>query len=241
MRIRIFQAFASNNSGSYTIVGRFREAAVAEEIAGELQTVLAEHAAWIKEHGDYTKAGTTPLEAFAKARGLSEGSIGREDDWPESYADPPSALAVGSQVLVHAPYTVTMPRLFGEYVYKRGGRVDVEMNHAHEPLVATFTLWVRGAGWGNAEARAKLESLGRDLEPRLEPFLKTYRDGDERPVVRPVFQWTHFECLALSVILGDLVAGADVVRKAAAERGVDVELRLREADEGIADPFAALR
>ena len=37
----------------------------------------------------------------------------------------PSAVAVGRQVMVHAPYTVTLPPVFGELFYAMGGRVGI--------------------------------------------------------------------------------------------------------------------
>ena len=53
----------------------------------------------------------------------------------------PDVLAQGHQVLVHVGYTASMPPTLGEFFYKCGGRVTVEIDHAHGPIVARFVAW----------------------------------------------------------------------------------------------------
>lgn len=69
------------------------------------------------------------------------------DDWPQ-YSDDnrPRVAAIGTQVIVHHDYTVSLPPTFGELFYKKGGRVEHEENHAHQPIVAVATFW-----WGWTE------------------------------------------------------------------------------------------
>src|SRR5687768_9930431 len=112
MRIRLFHAFASNNSGSYTIVGFFQDASTTEEVARLIQEVSDEHHAWHEEH-TWDEDGESPLDIFVRREGLRADKPGRGDAWPQ-HGDKPTAIAAGRHVLVHAPYTVTMPAVFGE-------------------------------------------------------------------------------------------------------------------------------
>jgi len=143
MRLRAWNAFASNNSGSYTIVGRFPDEGTARAVAEELAALVAEHAAWFDAlgHGTWEAPEPSPLERFAEAQGIATGKgIGRGDDWP-GHGSPPEVIADGTQVVLHVDYTITMPPLFGALMYRRGGRVEVELDHTHEPLVWVHEVW----------------------------------------------------------------------------------------------------
>lgn len=143
MRLRAWNAFASNNSGSYTIVGRFPDEGTARAVAEELAALVAEHAKWFETvgYGRWEAPERSPLEQFAEAQGLGVGQgIGRSDDWPD-HGSPPEVLADGTQVVLHVDYTITMPPLFGALMYRRGGRVDVELDHSHAPLVWVHEVW----------------------------------------------------------------------------------------------------
>ena len=148
--------------------------------------------------------------------------------------------AVGKQVLLHAGYTVTMSRLFGEYFYRRGGRVDVELDHSHEPIVVTFDLWVAGGARNDPAKRERLDALVAQLEPLLEPTLLPPSKRKRAPV-RPVFQRGEWDNLRLYAVFDDLVLGVDSVARAAREHGVEVRVTLREGDAGVEDPLASLR
>src|SRR4051812_39066228 len=103
MRISLFSAFASNNSGSYTIVGSFQDEGAAEEVARLLREVSDAHTAWREEHdGDDDEDLVSPLDVFAREHGLRAQKPGRDDEWPQ-YGPKPSVVAIGYQVLVHAP------------------------------------------------------------------------------------------------------------------------------------------
>jgi hypothetical protein len=156
MRLRAWNAFASNNSGSYTIVGRFADEGTASAVAQELAALVAEHAKWFEAHGyeRWEAKDRSPLEQFAEANGLNTSrGAGRDDDWPQ-YGAPPEVLADGTQVVLHVDYTVTMPPLFGELMYRRGGRVDVELDHTHDPLVWVHEVWWPWQGRDEAVVKA---------------------------------------------------------------------------------------
>ncbi|MFA6208109.1 MAG: hypothetical protein WCT03_17495 [Candidatus Obscuribacterales bacterium] len=141
MKIKIWNAFASNNSGSYTIVGNFPNVELAKEVAAELTAVVSAHDVWIRND---KRISESPLEILAKTHNLrSFEPDDNLDEWPE-YSDDtrPKVLAINHQVVIHHDYTVTLPALFGQYFYVRGGRVNVELNHSHYPIVAIFTLTV---------------------------------------------------------------------------------------------------
>jgi hypothetical protein len=184
MRIRLYQAFASNNSGSYTIVGTFESSQDADDIASLLRAVCAEHGPWYEQHA-YDEDGESPLERFAREHGLSDERPGRADDWPE-HGPTPSITSVGHQVLVHVPYTVTMPRVFGELFYKRGGRVDIELDHAHEDRSVEMAFYVPDIKWNDPERSRRIDALERELLDVLPPLVRR-REHDERPVIEPAF------------------------------------------------------
>src|SRR5690606_37887446 len=142
MRIRMWNAFASNNSGSYSIVGSFPSAERAEQVAAELLPVIQAHSEWMNTRPRWDEPARedspSPLEQWVVEQGL-QWSGPSSEEWPE-YSDEnvPSVIAAGSQVLIHEDYTVSMPKVFGEYFYRRGGRVDIELNHTHHPLIAVL-------------------------------------------------------------------------------------------------------
>jgi hypothetical protein len=234
MRIRVWNAFASNNSGSYTIVGTFESAEKAQAIAGELRAVVEAHAKWMTQKGE--KPRPSPFETFVKENALAwrEG-LAENDDWPW-YDEPniPSVVAVEQQLVVYVDYTVTMPRSFGELIYARGGRVDVELVHSHSPLVALFELWVP---WQERQAR--------DLPREVQALIDALAEGALAHAslrIAPVWKfdesWGH---LTLGVVFNDLPAGFRAVDEAARAHQFSVRLRLQEPLDGEHDPLAALR
>lgn len=161
MRLRAWNAFASNNSGSYTIVGRFPDEGTARAVAEELAALVAEHAAWFdaQGYGAWEAPEASPLERFAQTQGLGTGKgIGRGDDWP-GHGPPPEVLADGTQVVLHVDSTITMPPLFGALMYHRGGRVEVELDHTHDPLVWVHEVWWPWQGRDEAVVKAGRKKL----------------------------------------------------------------------------------
>lgn len=136
MRIRVWNAFASNNSGSYTIVGVFENEAAAAEVARELGPLFAAQTAWAK--GD--QKARSPLEEYARALDLPWTE--ESDCWPQyGGKDVPDVVASDTHVLVHHEYTVSLPRLIGHLFYARGGRVKSELDHGHGKLVTVIEAW----------------------------------------------------------------------------------------------------
>lgn len=143
MKIKIWQAYASNNSGSYTIVGRFPDAEVAQQVACDLNQLLGKYNEWVFFDKQYTEE--SPLAEFARQHGLTFEPGNSEDDWPMALSDdvlpePPRAIALRDKVLIHHHYTILLPAILGQYFYARGGRVSREITMALEPLLAKFVI-----------------------------------------------------------------------------------------------------
>ncbi|WP_437965533.1 ribosomal protein L7/L12 [Sorangium sp. So ce260] len=244
MRIRLFHAFASNNSGSYTIVGSFRDAATAEEVARLVQEVCDAHSAWLEaraaEPGAAAPEGGSPLEAFARREGLRAGDHdGDGDDWPQ-YGPSPAAIAAGHQVIVHAPYTVTMPPLFGALFYAKGGRVDTELDHAHEALAVEFSYRPADVRWDDPRAAERLDAFEQRVAAEL-PAWTARSEHDRRPPIAPAWHSDAWRSRHLSAVFDDLVEGVQGVRRLAREHGMGLTVRVTECPYGAADPFAHLR
>lgn len=235
MRIRLWNSFASNNSGSYTIVGRFREAARAQAIAELLRPVLAEHSAWLEQEA---AAAEAPLHRFMREQGLhsdddQDEQVGLSDDWPQ-YGPPPEVVAIGEQVLVHCDYTVTMPRFLGELFYAQGGRVEVEVDHGHHATVVIFELYVP---WDGPRAEAPAE-LARALERLLAGPIAEFADSR----VPPAWASSGFgPMLQLGVVFQDLVEGVRAVQESLAAAPVRTRMRVFEALRESGDPLQFLR
>lgn len=235
MRIFLFQAFASNNSGSYTIVGTFRDEAVAQSVAATLSKVTADHDVWHKKH-EWDEDGISPLDEFAKQFGLHDSKPGRGDEWP-NYEDSPTVLVSGEQVLVHAPYTVSMPRVYGEFFYANGGRVQVELDHAHDDLAVEFTFWLN---YNDPAKEEKLDAFEARLRPEL-GALAERREYDRRPPIEPAWFRGAWGLRHLSVVFRNLVDGVAHIGGVAKEMGIHSRLNVRECPNDVADPFATLR
>ncbi len=243
VRIRAWNAFASNNSGSYTIVGSFTSADVATEVAAELSALVRAHAAWLEVDGAKegpAAEGESPLRVFAKKHELTPyEDDGYADDWPRySNDNTPQTFAVDRNVVIHHDYTVTLPRLFGEYFYARGGRVSHELNHAHHPLVAVFEFWFPWQKRVEANAPARVTAVLRDLH------------ADDGPLVKDVPFW-HLPAwqakdsfgdptLTVGAIFDDLLPGFTAVARIAAVHGFRLGMKVFETFDG-ADFLAFMR
>ncbi|MCA9705703.1 MAG: ribosomal protein L7/L12 [Myxococcales bacterium] len=233
MRIRSWNAFASNNSGSYTIVGRFAEATQADATAELLRPVLAEHSRWRDGPGE----GEPPLHRFLADRGLTlEDEVGLGDDWPQ-HGPPPQVVALGHQVLVHCDYTITMPRFIGELFYAEGGRVEMEIDHGHHATVTLLDLWIP---WHEAHAQPERsrEALALLLERLREGPLATHASERVPVAWRPARLGVAVE---IGVVFEDLVAGIAEVRALVAQSPVQVRVRVFEARNEEGDPLSFLR
>lgn len=133
MKIHVWRAFDSNNSGSYVIVGSFPSESSAAELAREFDEVCRAQSAWLAANA----VGESPLVAYASRWGIEvDPMVGQFDEWPEhSSLSYPVVWSVGHQVFVYSDYCVTMPALFGHAIYRRGGRVTTELDHSHNDIV----------------------------------------------------------------------------------------------------------
>ncbi len=240
MRARVWTAYASNNSGSYTIVGRLPSAEVAQEVADELRVVITAHAAWRDRTDPAAGPAESPLATFCRERGLTwSAGEGEGDDWPQYSDTPPQVVRSGRQVIIHHDYTVSLTPVFGELFYKRGGRVDHEEDHAHHPLVVTATFYWGWTPEAQARQQAELPRLLDALTSDAGPLVRlnrlgcpaAWRAGSDKFAEAP---------LTVSVIFDQLVEGVTALRELAQAHGATMELRLAEA-AGVDDPLAAMR
>jgi hypothetical protein len=75
MQIHIWNAFASNNSGSYTIVGAFPTEAAAAQVAAELLPIMAAQTQWFEDRAP----APSPLAQLVKKSGI-DWEMSREHD-----------------------------------------------------------------------------------------------------------------------------------------------------------------
>ncbi|WP_164019124.1 ribosomal protein L7/L12 [Pyxidicoccus trucidator] len=244
MKVQVWNAFASNNSGSYTLVGRFPNETLAADVAAELARVAAEHNVWMEERhqkGWDDDAPPSPLEIFMQHHGLTPVRFTQlEDVWPEhSDINTPRVWAQGHQVFVHHGCTVTLPPTFGEYFYKRGGRVETELDHSHHPLIGVFQLRYPYA------ARA-----GQDV-PALALRALDALYAEDGPLVQlthpePLPAWRVGERfgdgdLTVGAVFTDLVEGFTTVDRIARAHGFTVEVKVFESWDRKGDALAFLR
>ena len=236
MHIQLWNAFASNNSGSYTIVGTFDSPEAASAAAEALEPVLREHTEWFKGRAEETPDAPSPLRRFAQQEGvpLEEGYL----DWPEYSDEPPHAVAVGNQVVLHSDYTVSMPRFFGHWFYARGGRVEAELDHTHHPLAVFFEVWwpQDSGGPGTRDEKAAMlfslltgpgGALQQHSKQGIAPALKVSGHWVEPAVIGACFE--------------DLVAGVAGVRRAIEHMGAHCHVKIDESWSEEGDPLTALR
>jgi hypothetical protein len=241
MRVRVWNAYASNNSGSYTIVGRLPSAEVARSTAETLRGVIDAHTAWRDAWDGASDLEASPLAQFCRQQGLTwTPGQGGWDDWPYSSKDNRPGVAVaGDQIVVHHPYTVGLPPAFGELFYKRGGRVEHEEGHAHHPIVVTATFW-----WGwTKEERATLEAeLPLLIADVTGPsgFLARPNRADCPAVWRKGGDTFGEAPLTVAAIFDDLIEGIAALRALGEARSARLELRLAEA-VAADDPLLLLR
>lgn len=245
MKIEIWRSFASNNSGSYTLVGSMRSAEDARALVQLLEPVLGAQTAWSEAHrwaAADAPVPVAPLAELLRSEGIeAEDRIGGGDAWPDvDVSAAPAVIAIGPQVLVHAPWTITMPRELGMLVFARGGRVSTELDHAHHTLLLRGELWM-SEGWkAKEESAARLDALVRAVdegalaeeptrtwERAWPPAL--YRDG----------RWGTLEIVLAPL---DLVAAARRLEALARAHRLELAVSVVESEvRGNGDPLAHLR
>jgi hypothetical protein len=158
MRIRFFRAWASNNSGAYVLLGRFRDAAVAAEVGRTLDEALAAHDLWARALPPST--GESPFMAFARAHGLP-----MQEGWV-SWNDGMRCEVLDTQVLLEG-YAAEMPSAFVAFVAKHGGHVASEIIHAHGAVMVRANVWMKNG------YRPEREDDARAARARFETAIET--------------------------------------------------------------------
>jgi hypothetical protein len=234
MRIRIWNAYASNNSGSYTIVGVFPDAASAAAAAEELRELCRAETEWAEAS---TRSDEEPLVQFARAHGHVEESAVNSDVWPMYPSTAPDVVVAGRRLIVHHPQTITLPALLGAHVYKRGGRVETEIEHAHHAVVADCRISAR---FNDPDRAAKCERIAAEL---AQPGSVLHRHSD--PAVAPIVRhevdmsWSFVRAW---IALDDesVVRGLEELASVVARHGCELEFRLSESPGG-RDPLHGWR
>lgn len=233
MHIDIWNAYASNNSGAYTIIGSFSTPEDASAVVDLLQPVLRQQSEW----ADARAESLEPLREFAQRNSLP---LEEYFDWPEYSEDnTPRIVAVGHQVVLHHPYTVSLPRLFGQFFYARGGRVETELDHTHHPLVVLFYIWwpAGSSEPGTDEERARI--LLERLTERGGP-LDLSRDG-YAPAWNMVREFGHTPLVVGASFPSELVESVAAVREVIERFGARAYVRINEALQEEGDPLAFMR
>lgn len=133
--VRSYEAFASNNSGSYTLVGSFETSERAEEVASILNQLATD-----MEQED---RDSNPVQDLLRTAGIhASDEVAGYEDWPDlSFSSSPEAVALDRQVWWYCDYTISMPSELGHWFYAMGGKVETELDHTHHPQLAQLTLW----------------------------------------------------------------------------------------------------
>lgn len=224
MNIRIWNAFASNNSGSYTIVGSFPSEAEAAQVAAELGPVIAAQSQWFTSDAP----PPSPLAELARKVGIDWETSDTRDEWPQfGGKESPEVVALGSQVLVHHDYTVTLPEVFGHYFYRRGGAVDTRLNHTHDPLVAVFGVWWDWDEVSQARRAQDIEAICAALAAPGSPITE-HLSEHYAPAYRAVPDSGDYP-LTIAALFSDLVLGCEAVRRILAPYPCSFRLKIFES------------
>jgi len=238
VKLRIWRSFSSNNSGSYTLVGRFASAGEAADAAAVLNALFTEVENCPED------SANDPVQLFAARHDLPGPVEPSDEDWPEWDERPVRAEPLGCQLLVHHPYTLGLFPQIGEFIYRTGGRVEVELFHVHGYDLGLFTFTLPEGDPRADQLEASLRRAGEEHAEDLhqEPAgLVTRQLLDGRETIRWAAAWA------------DLPAGVRAARAYAEQAGADIKLRAwegagrwRPCEDGSfvhdhGDPFAALR
>jgi hypothetical protein len=234
MRIRIWNAYASNNSGSYTIVGVFPDSASAAAAAEELRELCRAETEWVEEAAP---SGAEPLVQFARAHGHAEESAVGGELWPMFPSTAPEVVAVGRRLVVHHPQTIALPALLGAHVYKRGGRVESEIEHAHHSIVADCRISAR---FNAVERAAKCERVAAELA-RPDSVVHRHSVPGVAPIVRLEVEgpWSFVRAW-IALDHRSIVPGLEELASVVIGHGCELEFRVSEASSG-SDPLHGWR
>lgn len=158
--IWFWHARSSNNSGDWTIVGRFRSTDLAQDTAEALRRLARAHEAfiaspegqaWLQERDYCGSWPTPPLQQFGEAHGFSWSEEGDGLWWEEDGCGAPvlTAGAVGDAVVVYHPYCMGLPeepfrkffaavgaKDFGYWQYDRPAVIATASGHHADAVAA---------------------------------------------------------------------------------------------------------
>lgn len=235
MRVRLFRAWASNNSGAYVLLGRFHHAAVAASVASTLNEALAAHDAWVLSRPP--SKGDSPFMAFAQAHGLP-----MQDGWVP-WTHGMRCEVLDTQVLLDG-YAAEMPSAFVAFVAKHRGHVESEIIHAHGAVIVRVNLWMKDGyrperAADAAAARARFEAA-IESDPELTEALA----GDPRwarSARRPhVIEGDGYHSFELIVAPCDVAKASRAIRRCAQAEGLTTLFHAFEWPEDEGDPAEAI-
>jgi MoaA/NifB/PqqE/SkfB family radical SAM enzyme len=159
--VYLWQAYASNNSGDATIVGRFRTSGEAERAAAAVRELASAHEHFLAspENAEWDEIQPTPpMRKFGEAHGFEwpedEGMSWEEQAWG---APQLTAGAVSNHVVLYHHYCVGLPTgAFGKFLANTGA---VAFSHGYYQCPWTV-ITARGKNLAAAQAvQDHLEAL----------------------------------------------------------------------------------
>ena len=179
------------------------------------------------------RSETRPLHDHMRDAGISSAPDLGEHEWP-NLGEAPSVVSAAEQVLVFVPYVQSFSRAFGELVYKRGGRVSIELQYAQR-VAMEHRLWSHD---GDREQAAKFEAFREAIEDGA--LREHFADVDG--VVRnpPIIRIGH-AFLRLIHVSYDAAVVLQAVGELAARLQLETDVSLFEAPGNGEDPLRSLR
>ena len=253
----VHAAWASNNSGSYTLVGSFDDSEAARATGERLRTLFREMSALYAERqaevmrllAEGAKRiilpdVETPMHRLVAAEGftaLPEDFIDG-DSWPsDGGSAEENVLVTGQQVIVHVGWTMTMPRALAELFFKAGARIDVEIDHAHHRLVVVAGLYPLAYGKTAEEREAHRATLAK-VRAEIDGLMSR-QPPPRYPGEVPMSHAWHDEGhgLALGIVPREMVPELMAIRDVVERHELRMHVRVFEAIATGGDPLADMR
>ncbi len=176
MNISLWQAFSSNHSAPFTLVGVFNSPAEAEAAAERLGTLLADIRAWRGEQDqseDWEPAPPTPPEqAAAEALGIDWGYYSL--DWVPADDDAYSPVTtVGAVLFIDGSESAIGAQPLDAWVARLGGQPLVNGERGPEETPETPSSVVRLRLSGVASDEATAQSIETDLRDTWQQSLRS--------------------------------------------------------------------
>lgn len=233
MTIRIYDAFSGNNSGTYALLGTFETPADARRLRDELALVFEQQKAW-RARVHAARSESSPLHALMREAGIPTAANLGEHEWPDM-GEAPSVVSAADQVLVFVPYVQSFPRAFGELVYKRGGRVSIELQHAHG-VAMEHRLWSLD---GDGAQAAKFEAFREAIEDGA--LRELFADADGVVRMPPILRIGRAFLRLIHVSQRESASVLHAVGELASRLQLETDVSLFEVPDRGEDPLRSLR